>query len=116
MPKIEMAESKMKQQGWKFIASVAGLNTVNFSDLIEQGYTEAWVYSLTVGWLTLAGPTVPLGALGENGLTITWGGHYGGVNGGMMGVGLTSNEMTGRYCRGDSADKSSTTTFYLYAR
>lgn len=116
MPKIEMAESKMKQQGWRFITSVAGTNTVNFSDLIEQGYTEAWVYSDTTGFLTLSGPTVPLSALGNGGLTLVWGGHYGGVNGAMLGVRLTTTWIRGAYCRGDSGDKTSATTFYLYAR
>ena len=92
------------------------MNSVTFPDLIEQGYSEVWVYSDTTSWLKLAGPSVPLRVVADKGALLVWGGHYGGVNGGMLGVLLTTTTMTGRYCRGDSGDIAARTTFYLYAR
>lgn len=106
-----MATSKIKKQGWKLITTVKGANTANFEDLASQGYTEVCVCDGGYG-----SASIPVCAIPPQGISLCWGGLYGGVNGLLRGVDLYSTRIKGKYGRTDSSDVLSSTTFYLYAK
>ena len=103
-----MATSKIKSQGWKFIGSSIGGDNLNYTDLASQGFTEVFVKDSSFG-----GCTAPVAALPTK---LVWGGYYGGVNGLLHGVDVSTTSMYGIYGRTDSSDYLGNQTFYLYAR
>lgn len=94
--------------GWDYITSVTGSNTVTFTDLAAQGYSEVYVKDTNFG-----GGYAPIIALPT---ALTWGGFYSGVNGLLHGVDITTTSIKGRYGMTDSTNYLASMTFYLYAR
>ena len=95
--------------GWDYVTSVTGGNTVTFTDLATQGYSEVYVNDSS----GFGGGYSPVVALPT---ALVWGGFYGGVNGLLHGVDITTTSIKGRYGITDSTNYLSTMTFYLYAR
>lgn len=106
-----MATSIIKSQGWKLIATVTGSNTQTFTDLATQGYTEVCVCDNGYG-----SASIPVCAIPNQGITLCWGGFYGGVNGLLHGAEVKPTSIKGKYGRTDSTEVMSQLIFYLYAR
>ena len=106
-----MGNTIMPHKGWKLVATVTGANTVTFTDLAAQGYTEACIFDNGYG-----SASIPVSAIPSQGITLCWGGFYGGVNGLLHGVEIKPTSIKGKYGRTDSTDVMSQLVFYLYAR
>ena len=104
---LKLTNTKQNKE-WVQIASSTGANSVAFTDLTTQGYTEIYIKDGTYG-----GALIPISALPT---VAVWGGHYGGVNGLLHGVDISSTSMKGRYGQTDSANYLASMTFYLFAR
>lgn len=103
-----MATSTIKQMGWKLVATSTAGNTVTFTDLATQGFSEVFVKAHGA-----AGTMIPVIALPTNGY---WGGLHSGGNGTLWQITVTKTSMKGVYARVDSADQLASTTWSLYAR